>query len=271
MNKMSEIKFTSDGKKVVVVGKLNAQETIVQEIFVNGDAEFPSGENFVVKSLHDIPAESWKEKELRQLNERYERERAKWNRQIDEIEKQFRTQQNILKEKLKNTNGWIKQIDEPIGTLLQDFMKGEIKYIVWTGYDPEILDFDEKLISTDRYSDVSFKLISLCGRSDGNLEWRINSCYDGSGSSNVFFPAKTKEDAIEALRVHICNLTSYNESIIKVAGKYQITLNPDVYAKYKEQRVAGIKSNIERYEKDLEKSKKDLESIEFDIENQQNL
>jgi len=47
------IKFTSDGKKVAVVGKLNAQETIVQEIFVSNGNEIPSGENFVVKSLHD--------------------------------------------------------------------------------------------------------------------------------------------------------------------------------------------------------------------------
>lgn len=31
---MSEYRYTSDGKKVVIVGKLNSKETIVQEIFV---------------------------------------------------------------------------------------------------------------------------------------------------------------------------------------------------------------------------------------------
>lgn len=46
-----ETKFLSDGRKVVVVGALNNQETIVQEVFVTqqGD-EIPGGERFVVKS-----------------------------------------------------------------------------------------------------------------------------------------------------------------------------------------------------------------------------
>src|SRR6476659_8101217 len=45
---MTDIKYTDDGKKVMVVGKLNAQQTIVQEIFVSAGQEIPSGENFVV-------------------------------------------------------------------------------------------------------------------------------------------------------------------------------------------------------------------------------
>ena len=59
-----DFKYLTDGRKVIVVGKLNNQDTIVQEIFVTKDgSEIPSGENFVVKSLHDEPVESWKKKE----------------------------------------------------------------------------------------------------------------------------------------------------------------------------------------------------------------
>ena len=59
---MSIIKYTTDGKKVVVIGDLNQTEKIVQEIFVTEDgAEIPSGERFVVKSLLDEPAKSWQE------------------------------------------------------------------------------------------------------------------------------------------------------------------------------------------------------------------
>lgn len=47
METQNQIKYTSDGKKVIAVGKLNAQEAIVQEIFVSGGNEFPSGEIFV--------------------------------------------------------------------------------------------------------------------------------------------------------------------------------------------------------------------------------
>jgi hypothetical protein len=53
---MENVKYTSDGKKVVIIGNLNSQEKIVQEIFIINGQEVPSGENFVVKSLHDFPA-----------------------------------------------------------------------------------------------------------------------------------------------------------------------------------------------------------------------
>jgi len=61
---MSEFKFLNDGRKVKVIGKLNNQEMIVQEIFVtkSGD-EIPSGESFTAKSLHDEPVLSYKDKE----------------------------------------------------------------------------------------------------------------------------------------------------------------------------------------------------------------
>jgi len=35
-------KFTTDGKKVVVIGALNTKETIVQEVFVIDGTEFPA-------------------------------------------------------------------------------------------------------------------------------------------------------------------------------------------------------------------------------------
>lgn len=55
-----EIKFFFDGCKVVVVGVLNNQEMIVQEVFVmqQGD-EISGGECFVVKSLYDQLVELW--------------------------------------------------------------------------------------------------------------------------------------------------------------------------------------------------------------------
>ena len=59
-----DYKYLSDGRKVVVIGNLNNKETIVQEIFISksGD-EIPGGERFVVKSLHDEPVMSYKDKQ----------------------------------------------------------------------------------------------------------------------------------------------------------------------------------------------------------------
>jgi len=60
------IKYTASGNKVIVVGKLNNQETIVQKIFVSEGNEIPAGENFIVKTLLDAPAETWKEKKMKE-------------------------------------------------------------------------------------------------------------------------------------------------------------------------------------------------------------
>lgn len=70
---MSEIKYTSDGRKVVVIGRLNNTEMIVQEVFVRDDgSEIPSGEQFTAKGLHDAPVKSWQEKHSEKMTARYD-------------------------------------------------------------------------------------------------------------------------------------------------------------------------------------------------------
>ena len=84
---MNEIKYTTDGKKVVVIGDLNQTEKIVQEIFVTEDGcEIPSGERFVVKSLLDKPSISWKEKTLLDLEARFESESKKWKELLSKLD-----------------------------------------------------------------------------------------------------------------------------------------------------------------------------------------
>lgn len=104
---MSNIKYTTDGKKVVVVGELNQTETIVQEIFVteNGD-EIPQGERFVVKSLLDQPSESWKEKKLRELAETFVSESSKWDHKI----KQLNSEKSLIFDSLSARVRWLRKV-----------------------------------------------------------------------------------------------------------------------------------------------------------------
>jgi len=62
---MSEYKYLKDGRKVAVVGRLNNNQWIVQEIFVSGDQEFPCGEHFVETTLLDKPPTDADVKEYR--------------------------------------------------------------------------------------------------------------------------------------------------------------------------------------------------------------
>lgn len=199
---MSEIKYTDDGKKVLVVGKLNAQQTIVQEIFVSAGQEIPSGENFVVKSLHDAPAESWKEKNLRELEARYESDRKKLQTQIDDQERRLYLERDKAKLQTSALMKFVAHSNESQIETLKAFMAGEITHLFVAGYSPEIISWKD---SEKSYQAGSFyhharlegiKLVSLMGSSDGDLSYRLHQYRDGSGGSTTVYPAKSYEAAL---------------------------------------------------------------------------
>ena len=100
------IKYTTDGKKVVVIGDLNQTEKIVQEVFVTKDGcEIPSGERFVVKSLLDKPAISWKEKTLNDLELKYKSQKEYWDKEISKLDSEKRLVSKQLKQVIQNIKG----------------------------------------------------------------------------------------------------------------------------------------------------------------------
>ncbi|MEB0170054.1 hypothetical protein [Pseudomonas sp. CCC4.4] len=210
---MTDIKYTDDGKKVIVVGKLNAQQTIVQEIFVSAGQEIPSGENFVVKSLHDQPAESWKEKNLRELELRYEKSRKTLEADIA----QQASRLTMIKEKAKlHADALFKFVtnsNEGQLGLLKKVMSGQITHVFVSGYSPEIFEWDggKKTYDIDNYHGRAeikgIKLLSLFGYSDGDLEYRLHTYRDGSGGSEQVFPAASYKEAL-ALAQAECDLQS---------------------------------------------------------------
>lgn len=201
---MTEIKYTNDGKKVLVVGKLNAEQTIVQEIFVSGGQEIPSGENFVVSSLHEQPAESWKAKNLRELEARYESERTRLTKAIDEQRRHLEFARNKAAAQASALTGFIKNSDPSQLATLNSFMSGEITHLFVAGYSPEIIDWlnDDASYDVDRWGGTlrldGIKLVSLYGKSDGSLVYRLSEYRDGSGGcGKTILPAKSYREALE--------------------------------------------------------------------------
>lgn len=199
---MTDIKFTDDGKKVLVVGKLNAQQTIVQEIFVSAGQEIPSGENFVVKSLHDAPAESWKAKNLRELEQRYEKDRLKLQAQLDDQQNKLELAKSKAKAHADVLLSFVKGSDDSQTETLRLFMAGQITHLFVAGYSPEIIHWTDsrEIYDCDSYGGRTrvegIKLISLMGKTDGSLSYRLNQYRDGSGSSVTIFPATSYEGAL---------------------------------------------------------------------------
>ncbi|MGP4957903.1 hypothetical protein [Pseudomonas helleri] len=199
---MSDIKYTSDGKKVLVVGKLNAEQTIVQEIFVSAGQEIPSGENFVVKSLHDVPAESWKEKNLRELEARYEKQKKELEQKIG----QQYTRLNAIKVKAEHHADalfkFVANSNPDQLNLLKKVISGQITHIYISGHSPAIFEWDggKKTYEIERdygrETIKGIKLLSVYGYADGNLEYRQHTYRDGSGGSEQIFPVTSYQEAL---------------------------------------------------------------------------
>lgn len=265
---MTDIKYTSDGKKVLIVGKLNSQETIVQEIFVSAGQEIPSGENFVVKSLHDAPAESWKEKNLRELEQRYDRDRAKLQQQIDDQERRLNLERDKAKEQTSALLQFVKNSDESQLETLKNFMSGQITHLFVAGYSPEIISWTDnnKAYDIDSWGGRTrlegIKLVSLMGRSDGDLSYRLNEYRDGSGSSKTIYPCTSYEEALAMAQAQLDE-----DGIAYTSGGFQY-LNVSEWSK-----IEGIvipAAVTERYEMladaqrldRIEKLRKELDDLE---------
>ncbi|WP_132436427.1 hypothetical protein [Pseudomonas aeruginosa] len=212
---MSNIKYTNDGKKVLVLGKLNAEQSIVQEIFVSEGQEIPSGENFVVKSLHDKPVESWKEKHLRELEQKYEKQRQDLELEIRQQQQRLCNARDKAKHHANALFAFVKNSDEGSLDLLQKVMSGQVTHIFVSGYSPEIFEWDggKGMYEEDRdYNRVEvkgIKLLSLYGYSDGDLEYRLHHYRDGSGGSQQVFPTCSYEEALKLAQAE-CDEQSAN-------------------------------------------------------------
>lgn len=209
-----DYKYTSDGRKVVVIGALNSKEIIVQEVYVCDGSEIPAGEHFVVKTLLDKPCETYKAKEEKRLELHIEKLESERNKLSLEIHK-FNTKLLAATAKLK----WVQGITEPELRNALDrimaFLNGEITHILFYKYDLEIQEVgcDAFARYENDYGNLRFdgiRLISLFGEWNGRLkmDWRINAYRDGSGYNQEFIPCKSLSEAIEAA-TQIINAKNY--------------------------------------------------------------
>lgn len=255
-----EIKYTSDGKKVVVVGNLNSQEKIVQEIFIVNEVEVPSGENFVVKSLHDAPAISWKEAETKKIESNYEETKFKYENELKVLKARYETTKTDFEEKTKYLRKCIDKISVESFDMVTNFLLGKFKYVLSVGYTYELEEIkDFKCM----YDGNKLKLISLMGQDDGSFSFRIHNYSDGSGSGSgksvLFF--ENEKEAIEKLSQLINARDILFESDLKLAKKWGFELDEAKVKAFKEKTIKSIETNIQNYNKNLESCKLQIEQI----------
>lgn len=259
---MQEIKYTSDGKKVAVLGKLNSQETIVQEIFIVNGQEIPSGENFVVKSLHDAPAISWKEKKLQELEKTYDNDSKEWLSRTDRLQKEYHEKSKLLKAKINYIGLALKNADEKSFDLLVDFITGEVKWVVANicDYgDPKLVRVEE-FESLSEYANTKMRLISLFGNDDGTLTYAQGRYSDGSGGQVDFKPFKKYEDALAHFKELILERGVSGERL-EIAKKYGFEFPSEKVQEWKDEKIAYHQKRILEYEEYISNNMYAIETL----------
>ena len=252
-----QTKYTNDGKKVGIIGKLNAEQTIVQEIFITeGGQEIPSGENFVVTSLHDAPVLSWKEKKLKEIEDKFESDRKRYEQSIDRLSKEYKDQSELLKAKLNYIGLVLRNASPESFQLLVDYITGEIKWVImdekWS--KPKLMPIEE---FNQKYED-KLRLLSFFGKDDGSFSYAIGSYHDYSGSQTTFTPYKDYETAKERFK-EILLQKGVGEDTLDAAKKHGIEFPKEMIEEYnlrvlksKQDRIQEHKDRIAEIEKEIQ-------------------
>lgn len=274
-----ETKYTTDGRKVVVIGKLNAQETIVQEVFIIDGSEIPSGEHFVTKSLHSAPAVSWKETEIKGLEKRYSDVKIR----VEEAEEEAKKALSFLGAKLVMLKETAAGIDEEGFQMVSDVLSGRVKWVVsGESYDPKITPFDEfernSIAQRGNYGFDGFRLLSLYGgryerdgsayertsgsRPKGNLRWKIHSYSDGSGGSRPLWLFVEHSDALDKLK-SLIEERDYDDARVKLLVDNGLPVDPVKLAKLRSKQYGDAKAEVIALERKLEESKMRFGAMEL--------
>lgn len=257
-----EIKYTSDGKKVRVVGQLNSEEKIVQEIFCDDSgAEIPSGENFIVKSLHDKSVKSWKQRDIEKMEALYNEKKDSLYKERQKLERQIKQTRSVIQASMQME----KYIEINELEKLDLFLAGAVTHFVEFGYGIRITKFSD---ANCDYNRGNMKLLSLYGRSNGNLEWRLSHYSDGSGGSVKVYPCASYDEALEKaqdfINETIAGKGEITDSIKRCAEEHDLKIPQKILNKYKKKKIESAKreikslsNRIKGYEKKIEKIKSD--------------
>lgn len=193
---MNNRMYTGDGRIVFVDREFDDGTALVTAGYEDYEGSvYPGGNSFVVKlaSLSPKPPVEAYSAEIKALTQRRK-----------ELCQQVRNEEMELLALKKQREDLLKRAKLE---LLDKFVNGGIThYVQVERWDvPKILQFNATVDSYNKYERglSKMKMLSLYGRSDGDLEWRLNNYADGSGSDTAVIPCASEEEAKQVLREQI--------------------------------------------------------------------
>lgn len=253
-----QTKYTTDGKKVAIVGKLNNTETIVQEIFVSENgSEIPAGENFVVKSLLDEPAKTWKQTETENIEKKYNSALNGLRNATDKLQKETREMSEYTRAKMQWMKGIADNITQEWFELVYGFVAGEYTHFICQNYHSwRIVTFDEYMKANEYGGVRAFGIYTGYSNKQVAPLFKIAQYSDGSDNGwNTVACCRSYEDALIQSKNLIAAEDQLSERVIDFAKKYKIEIPAEKMAAYLEVKEAARLKKISDLEKEIERLK----------------
>jgi hypothetical protein len=231
-------------------------ENISEDVFVDTHLYFVS---IVVKEL----PKNKEQLRIEKLNNEITELNNKKNKIIDETEKYKKEHKKIIEDIEKKL---------PVFKRIDDFLNKKFTHVVLD--DIEIYDINDKRLWNDSYPRY-FRLISLFGKSDGNLEWGINEYYDGSRSWRNVDLCFSYEEAAEIVKKRLIEKLEKTLSearpnnyfywhcqiYLEAAKKHSIEIPKDLLLKAIEVKREQDEFEIEEKQKKIEEIKKTTDKV----------
>ena len=146
---------------------------------------------------------------------------------------------------------------------LDDYLAGRITHYVESGYGPpKIVAFeDAKTGESERRNEL--KLLTLFGRTDGDLEWKLSQYSDGSGIKCTVIPCLSHGEAVNVVKElfasHEARVADNSDRAApgrewcKRAAEYGFAMVPKYVRDLEAREAATKRKNIEDLESKLQK------------------
>lgn len=108
------------------------------------------------------------------------------------------------------------------------------------------------------------KLLTLYGRRDGGLEWRLNKYRDGSGSDTTVIPCQSIEEAREVARRGFLDLWTdarrVTEKSLHLARECGVQVPPEIIEQFRAGREEYARKQVAQLEQRLEAARAELQA-----------
>lgn len=249
-------KYDRDGNQIEIVEKLKNGQHLIRKIFTDESYEWVESphagkELFIVNDVFDSPPAKKLSQEIVELKQ-----------EIVELQCLKRNlAQGILDVEKAGEAKLAKYKKYDQIKILDMFLDGKITHYVleyWGSF--KIISFEDA-VPDERWGKDKVKLLTLFGKTGGNLEWRLNEYSDGSGNNTTVTPCLSYEEALKIAQ-DIVDAAMDNDyqrpGLIRDAKKYGLKIDPEYIKKCEDKEYARKDKEIKDLEKRIEELKKKI-------------